>query len=388
MNKLLPGIIRVIALFALLSVIPLGKVFAAASLQLSPTSSSATQNSTFTLTLTINTDNNSVTGSDVTLQYAPAGVEFVSASNGNFFPNLIPTNDSSTGKLVLHGYVTSLADAKSGTGTMATIVFKVKQSSGVSNVSFVCTNGGTDTTMIASSGQNILNCANINSATITYGNAILTPTPTPGNAPQGYTPVCIVLSSDSSQATGTPATFSFSCSGSDQSGLIMASTFDFGDGTVDTINNNVGSPGTITTKHTYTSIGTFRATCRLRDNDNMWSSIPYACTKLISINPNPVTRVVYRTTSAQTNATNIGTPTPTLDVVSLTYPTITPIPTAEPTVTPTETSESSIPWFWIIAVLAVIVGAFLTLKGRRPPTPPGSSHQPPQAAPTVSTPYP
>ncbi len=397
MNKL-PGWFQKIALFIAVLAFPLVHAYAAASLSLSPTTENIPQNNTFTLTLSINTDTNSVTGSDVTLQYAPAGLQYVSATNGNFFPNMIPANDAGVGQLVLHGYVTNLSDAKTGSGSIATIVFKVIQSSGSSNISFVCTGSGHDSNIVTVSGQNILGCGQVNSVGVVYGtpNPTNTPTPTPTPGPGTPTPTpaqtnntvptCQSLNSSIASGVGVPLAVSFTCSGIDPDGYINAAYFDFGDGTVDTIVKNVGSPGSISTTHTYTTIGSLGVSCKVQDNNQIWSSVASVCTKIIYINPKPQVVYSYATKVGATTVTAMPTP-PQVDLVVVT-PTATP--TAELTPSPevaAQTGSGAVGWL-LGSVGIIIVGGIIYFVSRRKkgPQSPPPWMQPPTAAPPTTPP--
>lgn len=394
MNNLrgyLPNWFNKIALLLVALAFPVVHAYAAASVTLSPTQETVPQNNTFTVTLSINTDNNSVTGSDVTLQYAPTGLQYVSATNGNFFPNMTPASDPSTGQLVIHGYVTNFTDAKTGSGNIATIVFKVLQSSGSSNISFICSGSGHDTNIVAASGQNVLACAQVNQVGVVYGTAVPTntptPTPTPGPGtptptpgPSATAPTCTGLNSDISSAVGVPLAVTFTCSGVYSNGYINAAYFSFGDGTVDTIAKNVGGNGSISTTHTYTTIGSLGASCKVQNNDQVWSS---TCAKIVYINPKPqVTRTYAYLT--QTSTTSTATPTPL--VVALVPVTPTATPTAQltpvPTTAPPGQGSSAFMWL-IISVGIILLGGIIYLLSRKKAPPPPPWMQPPSTPSTT-----
>lgn len=96
-----------------------------------------------------------------------------------------------------------------------------------------------------------------------------TPTPTPvaGNT----NPVCVDLTVE--PATGTvPYTVSLTCVGRDEDGDITAAEFTMPDGSTKLVEQNVGSPGSITTTYTVTTTGAYSFSCRVRDNNNVWIS--------------------------------------------------------------------------------------------------------------------
>lgn len=388
MNKL-PNWLQKIGLLLVLLAVPLVHAEAAASVTLSPTQETVTQNNMFTLTLSINTDSNAVTGSDVTLQYAPADLQFVSATNGNFFPNMIPANDATAGQLVLHGYVTSSGDARTGSGSIATIVFKALKSSGSSTISFICTSGGHDTNVVATNGQNVINCGLTNYVGVVYGapSPTDTPTPTPTPGPgtptptpgQRGSPACTSLTSNISSAVTMPVPVTFTCSGIYSSGYIGAAYFDFGDGTHDTVAKNAGSPASLSTTHTYTSTGSFSASCKVQNNDQAWSG---TCGDNITINPAPQVVHTYANLTSTSNSSVTPTPTPAMVALTPVTPTVAPTEALAPIPATSETGQGSSSFIWVMASIAIIViGGIIYLVSRRknvpPPLPPVQAPPPP-----------
>lgn len=82
---------------------------------------------------------------------------------------------------------------------------------------------------------------------------------------------------------GAPLSVTFTCSGVDTDGDITAAEFTFGDGQQQTIEKNVGSPGSESTTHTFTTNGTFNASCRVRDNNFAYTGSTSACQKTITV---------------------------------------------------------------------------------------------------------
>lgn len=392
-NKLLSFLTALILIFLGFS-FPVAHAQATPSLQFSPTSSVVVQNNTVTLTITINADANAVRASDVTILYAANDLEFVSAANGAFFPTFSYANDATGGRLELHGYTAFIGDSRTGTNTYATVVFKAKKASGSSTLSFICSGSGHDTNIVTTAGQNILSCTQVNQVGLTYSDGIAagttptpTPTPTPGQAGTNTIPTCVILSSNTSLAVGTPLTVTFTCSGVDPGGYINAAEFTFGDGTSDTIYKNAGSPGSISTTHTYTTIGTLGASCRVRDNDNVFSNSTNDCKRIIVINPKPTSataRTYYQRVIAPEKGSVIPFVTPTPEVVALVYETPIPeVPTATPTPAeelPAKPSMTTVLW-WILGGLAVILGAVLLFRKKEPPYTPPPYIPPPTAPP-------
>lgn len=387
MNKYLPYPILQLVVLLLSLIVPVSKAQAAASLQLTPSTLSAGLNTTVEIKVSIQTDAVAVLGSDAILSFGGNDLEVVSISNGGFFPEFGSASNVS-GRIELHGYTSAINDSRTGSGTLATIVFKAKKGSGSSTVSFTCAGSGNDTNILTTSGQNILQCAQTNTTGISFTGTTVTntvsPTPTgmSGNTPTptagstGNTaPQCASLYANISAATSTPVAVTFTCSGIDTGGYINAAEFVFGDGTSQIVEKNAGSPGSIDTSHTYTTIGTVGATCRVRDNDGIWSSIPENCRKNISIKPKPSATPVPRSYG---DRGAVSSPTPTRVVVSMVSETPTPIenplgePTAEPTLYPDDgqgdsTLTSSNRIWWIIGGIIAILLAFLLLRRKDPP---------------------
>ncbi len=93
----------------------------------------------------------------------------------------------------------------------------------------------------------------------------VTPTPVAGNT----NPVCVDLIVN--PATGTvPYTVTLTCTGRDNDGDITAAEFTMPDGSTKMVEQNVGSPGSLTTTYTVTTSGAYSFSCRVRDNNNVW----------------------------------------------------------------------------------------------------------------------
>ncbi|HLD25203.1 MAG TPA: hypothetical protein VJB96_04785 [Patescibacteria group bacterium] len=94
-----------------------------------------------------------------------------------------------------------------------------------------------------------------------------TPTPQPGNT----NPECTDLVVE--PTTGTPPyTVTLTCTGKDIDGDITAAEFTMPDGSTKLVEENVGSPGSLTTTYTISQGGGYSFSCRVRDNNNVWIS--------------------------------------------------------------------------------------------------------------------
>ncbi len=93
------------------------------------------------------------------------------------------------------------------------------------------------------------------------------PTPQPGNT----NPECLELTVE--PTTGiVPYTVTLTCTGKDVDGDITAAEFTLPDGSTKLVEQNVGSPGSLTTTYTVSDAGANSFSCRVRDNNNAWIS--------------------------------------------------------------------------------------------------------------------
>lgn len=97
------------------------------------------------------------------------------------------------------------------------------------------------------------------------------PTPSPTPQPGNTNPECLDLVVE--PASGTPPyTVTLTCTGKDVDGDITAAEFTLPDGSTKLIEENVGSPGSLTTTYTISSGGGYSFSCRVRDNNSVWVS--------------------------------------------------------------------------------------------------------------------
>lgn len=136
-----------------------------------------------------------------------------------------------------------------------------------------------------------------------------TPTNTPTNTPtptsQGNTlPECTNLTLNPTTGTA-PFTLTLTCTGKDTDGDITAVEFTLPDGTTQIVEKNVGSPGSLSTTYTVPEDGAYNFSCRVRDNNFIFSSIPDVCRKSLHLN------VAVTPTPRPVGPTNTPTPIPT-----------------------------------------------------------------------------
>lgn len=153
-----------------------------------------------------------------------------------------------------------------------------------------------------------------------------TSTPSPTNSPN-TNPDCLSLSVSPNTGTKTPLTVTLTCTGEDPGGKLLAAEFIFGDGSTKVVEKDVGSPGSLETSYNYNDFGEFTASCRVRDNNGVYSSIPDSCKKTITI-----TKSVYVPPVG-------GLPPSTPGSTATLTPTRTPTPTPTPTLTLTPTGS-------------------------------------------------
>jgi hypothetical protein len=389
MNKILPGIITTIAFCLFAFAFPTAHAYATPYLQFNPTSVTSVLNNTFQVDVRINVDSNNALASDAIINYAGTDFEIIAVTSGGFFPqfSFAPTTPSANGTLEIHGYTTDPASNITGTGSFAKIVFKAKKGSGSSVISFTCTGETNNTNILTTTGTNLLaSCTQINQISVNYtGDTVPTitstiaptlppgetpsVTPSPTTAPSSNTiPYCAGLSTDVTIATGIPKVITISCSGVDPGGYINGAEFWFGDGSSQVITKNVGSPGTVTTTHTYTKSGLYTLECKVRDNDQVYSSLPDVCRKILTIQKPVTTKATPTTRTYVTPAPKVisiieETPKPTI------FPEVTAIP--EETVTE-EKTESPLRFLWVAAAIIslIFVIRFFSRRQRNPPIPP------------------
>lgn len=145
-----------------------------------------------------------------------------------------------------------------------------------------------------------------------------TPTPTPTSTPTptptaNKDPDCTGLTVSPNSGTAVPLAATLTCTGLDVDGDITAAEFVYGDGKTEVVEKNVGSPGSLSISHTYTQLGSYGVSCRVRDNNFKYSSVPDACKKTLTITPpgtTPAPVVVRPTVTSTPGPIALATPTP------------------------------------------------------------------------------
>ncbi|MEK7577274.1 MAG: hypothetical protein AAB492_01480 [Patescibacteria group bacterium] len=178
-------------------------------------------------------------------------------------------------------------------------------------------------------------------------------------AASNIAPTCLGLSV-SPLIGKTPLELTLSCAGVDGNNDITAAEFGLGGDQKRTVEKNVGQYGTITTKVRYDKAGSYVVTCRLKDNNNEWSSIPSDCSNIVKVTTAETIVATPRPTAIPTYVE----PTPTFSQGETPTPTeiITPLPTITPV--PIKSAVSNDSLFMIgkivlISTVTILVGLLL-----------------------------
>ncbi len=155
---MLKGLVKhiLVLLFGSVFVLTVGAVHAqAAALLFDPESSEVDVDESFSVDVTIDTGTSQVAGADIYITYDSSIVSLQSVTGGDFFP--IVTNIPETDQLYVAGVVANQGEYKTGTGTVATLVFKAVET-GETQLKFTCDLTQTETSKI---NQNDINASNI-----------------------------------------------------------------------------------------------------------------------------------------------------------------------------------------------------------------------------------
>lgn len=136
----------------------------AATLNLSPSTVNTSVGQTFELSVTVDAGSDEINGTDIYVVFDGAVIEAQSVSSGSFFP--VVQNTITSGQVYIAGMVEDAASYKSGSGTVATIVFKGLKD-GSASISFDC-NQSTVIKNVANA-TNVLDCTSSGSSSVTVG---------------------------------------------------------------------------------------------------------------------------------------------------------------------------------------------------------------------------
>jgi len=155
-------------------VVPLVRLSFAATLQFDPTSINTQVGQTFEVKVNVDAGSQEITSVDVYVIYDSNLLEIQSVNPGTFF-NTVSHDTSQSGKVYIAGMVDDPATSKTGSGTLATLVFKAK-TNGSTTLTFDCTAGSTTDSNISKNDLNatdLIQCDGNGRETVTVGNAEL-----------------------------------------------------------------------------------------------------------------------------------------------------------------------------------------------------------------------
>lgn len=172
-----------VGVFSVFAVPPMA--FAAGRVYLDPATQSLSSGSQASVNLMIDTSTQQVISADVRMTFPVTILQSVSVTAGTFFPTVTNRVNGQTGTVDVTAY--GSGDGKAGAGILATLLFR-GVATGTGNLTIVCTPGTTtDTNIVTSVGQDIVDCSVVTGASITVGSSgvtgLVTPTPTPTGLP-------------------------------------------------------------------------------------------------------------------------------------------------------------------------------------------------------------
>lgn len=159
----------------------------AASLKFDPANISASKGVSFDVKVNVEIGSEQSTSVDAFITYDASMFDLGSTpvTTGGFFPQIANVTNQ-PGKLYIAGLVTEGGQFRTGTGTLAIINFKPKNT-GTATMSFDCASGVSGDSNIVKNDTNstdIINCSENNTARVEVGETSATATPTP----YGYRP--------------------------------------------------------------------------------------------------------------------------------------------------------------------------------------------------------
>lgn len=182
MQQVIKHIVLVTFGFFLLAGVGVTRV-EAASLLFDPASSAIEEGETFSVDITIDAGTKQVAGTDIYITYDSSIVSLQSVTGGDYFP--LVSNIPTTDKLYISGVIANQGEYKTGTGTVATLVFK-GEAEGSTTLKFTCDLTQTETSKINQNdinASNIIDCSTLTDHTVTIGGGGTSATTTPTTLP-------------------------------------------------------------------------------------------------------------------------------------------------------------------------------------------------------------
>jgi hypothetical protein len=165
-------------------IIPLFNFSLAATLQFDPTTVNTQADQTFEVKINVDAGSDQITSIDAYVLYDSNVLELSSVNDGTFF-NTVSKDISQSGKAYIAGMVDDPATSKTGSGTLATIVFRAK-SNGSATLTFNCTQGLTTDSNITKNDLNatdLIQCDANGKSVITVGTGSSSRTSQPTSTP-------------------------------------------------------------------------------------------------------------------------------------------------------------------------------------------------------------
>ncbi len=234
------GLISVVFLTAAVLIVSRISAVEAAFLRFNPATVSAVSGNTFQIAVTVDSVSEEILSTDAYILFDSKTLSAQSVADGTYFPYVV--HNIAPGKVSIRGLVTDAATSRTGSGTLATITFKVL-TAGTANLSFFCDMNASDTSKIVKNdinASNIIVCTQNNTATVTAisptptgpANGTVTPTGTGGNGGNGSGGT-----SGGSNNAGTSGTGSNGSGGTGQGGAGSGGNASIGTG--QNVDNNV-----------------------------------------------------------------------------------------------------------------------------------------------------
>lgn len=142
----------------------------AANLLFEPTTVNTSAGQTFEINVNVNAGTEEIRGADAYILYDNNLLEVQQVNAGNFFPT-VSYDTSQPGKIIINGILEDPATTRTGSGKLATIIFKAK-TNGSTLLRFDCTAGVTTDSNIIKADTNstdIIDCSANNQASINIG---------------------------------------------------------------------------------------------------------------------------------------------------------------------------------------------------------------------------
>lgn len=144
-------------------------VMAGAELQFDPESSEVEVDDTFSVDINIDAGSDQIAATDVILTFDPDLLSLQSVTGGDYFPMV--SNQPETGGLYIAAHIVNQGEYKTGTGTVATLIFKALKE-GTTDVKFTCDLTQSRTSKINKNdlnATNVIDCSALNMHNVVIG---------------------------------------------------------------------------------------------------------------------------------------------------------------------------------------------------------------------------